>query len=99
MSSKIVSTASDGEAHRGKSLVILAMCNLLPDSSPITPTLKPLELMNFLVGEEDVTADKDFRHVDKWIRNLLLCMLLGMKQSHLQSFANTSVRPDIQLTT
>jgi hypothetical protein len=28
--------------------------------------------MNLLVGEDDMTADKDYRHVDKRIRNLLL---------------------------
>jgi hypothetical protein len=72
ISSRIVSIASDGEARRGKALVMLTMHQTLPDSSPISPLLKSLDLMNFLVGEDDVTADKDFRHVDKRIRNLLL---------------------------
>jgi hypothetical protein len=72
ISASIISVASDGETRRGKALVKLAMDHILPDSSPIAPILKCLDLMNFLVGDDDITADKDFRHVDKRIRNLLL---------------------------
>lgn len=39
--------------------------------SYISPSKLPL--MNFLLGNDDLTADKDYRHVFKRIRNLLLC--------------------------
>ncbi|KAJ7782583.1 hypothetical protein DFH07DRAFT_764716 [Mycena maculata] len=80
---RTVSIASDGEAKRGSALVKLTMNRDLDPSSPIYPALSNLELMNLRVGEDDVTADKDYRHVLKTLRNLLMrlkgCMVLGFK--------------------
>ncbi|KAH9043907.1 hypothetical protein EDB85DRAFT_2071109 [Lactarius pseudohatsudake] len=45
----------------------------LSASSPIYGQLSSLKLMNNLVGPDDLTADKDFKHVFKRQRNLLMC--------------------------
>ena len=44
----------------------------LPSTSAIYQQLKPLTFLNFLVGEDDITADKDFKHIFKRQRNLML---------------------------
>ncbi|KAJ7200082.1 hypothetical protein B0H12DRAFT_1289370 [Mycena haematopus] len=75
---RTISIASDGEAKRGAALVEAAMNHDLSPDSPIYPLLSPLQLMNFRVGEDDVTADKDYRHVLKTLRNLLM-RLKGVK--------------------
>ncbi|KAJ7078273.1 hypothetical protein B0H15DRAFT_804878 [Mycena belliarum] len=69
---RTICIASDGEARRGGSLVRLTMNRDLHRDSPIYPLLAPLELMNLRVGEDDLTADKDYRHVLKTFRNLLM---------------------------
>ncbi|THU75684.1 hypothetical protein K435DRAFT_563551, partial [Dendrothele bispora CBS 962.96] len=69
---RIVSLASDGETRRGKSLVSLTVKEQLPSSSPIYPLLCGLTFMNLLVGFWSLTADKDFRHVFKRLRNRLI---------------------------
>src|SRR5262249_15303207 len=43
-----------------------------PSNSPIHPLLANLPLLNLEVGEDDITADKDYKHVFKWLRNLLV---------------------------
>ena len=45
---------------------------LLPPVSPIYTQLKPLIFLNLLVGEDDITADKDFKHIFKRQHNLML---------------------------
>jgi hypothetical protein len=70
---RTVCIASDGEAKRGDALVILTMSSQLSASSPIYGQLSSLQLMNHLVGPDDITADKDFKHVFKRQRNLLMC--------------------------
>ena len=40
--------------------------------SPIYPILKPLKFLNLHVGDNDLTCDKDWKHVFKWWQNLLL---------------------------
>jgi hypothetical protein len=92
---RTVSITSDGESKRGDALVELTMRWELNPSSPIYLQLKPLNLMNLLVGEDDVTADKDFKHVFKRQRNLLLrnkgfvirgfCVTTSILRLHLQS--------------
>jgi hypothetical protein len=57
--------ASDGESKRSDALVILTMTSHLSEHSPIYAQLQPLELMNLLVGPDDITADKDFKRVIK----------------------------------
>jgi hypothetical protein len=44
----------------------------LAPSSPILPYLSGLEFMNFLVGGDDITADKDAKHAFKCLRNLTM---------------------------
>ncbi|KAK6984091.1 hypothetical protein R3P38DRAFT_2663109 [Favolaschia claudopus] len=65
-----ICVSSDGEAKRGAALVELTMGRDLDPSSPIYPSLSVLPLMNLRVGEDDLTADKDYRHVFKALRNL-----------------------------
>ena len=72
MTYRTVCIASDGEAKRGDALVILTMASQLSADSPIYDQLSPLRLMNHLVGPDDLTADKDFKHVFKRQRNLLM---------------------------
>jgi hypothetical protein len=69
---RTVCIASDGEAKHGDALVILTMISPLSSSSPIYEQLSPLGLMNHLVGPDDLTADKDFKHVFKHQRNLFM---------------------------
>jgi hypothetical protein len=68
-----VSIASDGEAKHRDVLVILMMTSQLSERSPIYLLLRPLELMNLLVGADDITADKDFKHVIKHQQNIFMC--------------------------
>jgi hypothetical protein len=37
------------------------------------PLLKPLTFLNLHVGDDELTCDKDWKHVFKQWRNLLLC--------------------------
>lgn len=68
----IVSLASDGETRRGAAFVLLTFKKTLPTASPIYPLLSPLPLLNLHVGDDDLTCDKDWKHVIKRLRNLLL---------------------------
>ncbi|KAI0258117.1 hypothetical protein BC834DRAFT_836446, partial [Gloeopeniophorella convolvens] len=70
---RIVSLASDGEARRGKALVHLTFKSLLSPTSSIYLSLSTLSLMDLHVGDDDITADKDYKHVVfKRLRNVLL---------------------------
>ncbi|KAK0452007.1 uncharacterized protein EV420DRAFT_1645958 [Desarmillaria tabescens] len=93
----LVSIASDGETKRGGALALLTCKKELALNSPIYEYLSPctLRFMNFLVGDNDITADKDYKHVFKRLRNLFI-RLCGvsildvhitptMIQSHLRS--------------
>lgn len=92
--------ASDGETRRGASLALLTFKSLLSPSSPIYDLLFPLIFMDFYVGDDDLTADKDWKHVFKRFRNLLLrsrgVLVLGIRitpaviQSHLKSSGHTA---------
>ncbi|KAH9009695.1 hypothetical protein EDB85DRAFT_2077656 [Lactarius pseudohatsudake] len=80
---------------RGDALVILTMSSQLSASSPIYGQLFSLKLMNHLVGPDDLTADKDFKHVFKRQRNLLMrqkgvlvqgfCVTPAILRTHLES--------------
>ena len=69
---RTVCIASDGEAKRGDALVIQTMTSELSPVSPIYPLLRPLGLLNLLVGPDDITVDKDFKHLIKRQRNTLM---------------------------
>jgi len=69
---RIVSIASDGEARQGTSFVLLSFKFQLSKNSPIYPILQPLKYLNLHVGDDDLTCDKDWKHVFKRWRNLLL---------------------------
>lgn len=69
---RVVSIASDGETRCGAAFVILTFKHDLPPTSNIFPLLSPLKLMNLRVGDDDLTCDKDWKHVFKRIRNLLI---------------------------
>ncbi|KZT40687.1 hypothetical protein SISSUDRAFT_1031710 [Sistotremastrum suecicum HHB10207 ss-3] len=68
----VMSIASDGESRRGLAFTILTMKNKLAPTSPIYDTLSSLEFMDLHVGEDDLTGDKDWKHIHKRLRNLLL---------------------------
>jgi hypothetical protein len=69
---RIVSIASDGETRRGSAFILLTFKSLLLQDSPIYSILKPLKFLNLHVGDDDLTCDKDWKHVFKRWRNLLL---------------------------
>ena len=57
--------ASDGESRRGSALTLLTHKRLLDLESELYSQLGKLQLMNLLVGNDDITADKDPKHVMK----------------------------------
>ncbi|KAJ7362669.1 hypothetical protein DFH08DRAFT_682922, partial [Mycena albidolilacea] len=67
-----VGFTSDGEAKHRLALALEFMKYLLAATSPIYPLLQPPEFMNLLVGPDDITPDKDYRHVIKVLRSLLM---------------------------
>lgn len=69
---RVVSIASDGEARRGAAFIQLAFKQKLSPESPIYHHLHPLELMDLHVGDDDITCDKDWKHIFKRFRNLFL---------------------------
>ncbi|KAG5634895.1 hypothetical protein H0H81_000401 [Sphagnurus paluster] len=69
---RITSLASDGETRRGSAFVSLTFKSVLKPESRIYPLLKPLKFLNLHVGDDDLTCDKDWKHVFKRWRNLLL---------------------------
>jgi hypothetical protein len=69
---RIVSIASDGEARRGASFNFLTFQHKLSTDSPIYQMLSPLWFMDFYVGYDDLTCDKDWKHIFKRFHNLLL---------------------------
>ena len=69
---RIVSIASDGETRRGLAFILLTFKSPLLQNSPIYSILKPLKFLNLHVGDNDLTCDKDWKHVFKRWQNLLL---------------------------
>ena len=69
---RTICIASDGEAKRGDALVIQAMTSKLLADSPIYALLQPLEFLNLLVGPDDITVDKDFKHIIKRQQNIFM---------------------------
>ena len=91
----IISIASDGESQRGLDLTQLTHKKLLDPSSALYAQVGKLQLMNFLVGKNDITADEDPKHVIKWCQNFSICksgvmvnsfvITPGLLQFHLQA--------------
>ena len=68
----LFSIASDGESCRGSALTTLThVCPLKADSE-LFALLGKLRLMNTLVGDNNITADKDPKHVMKRCRNFVI---------------------------
>ena len=61
--------ASNGESHQSSALTLLMHKRLLNPESELYSHLEKLQLMNLLVGDDDITADKDPEHVMKWCWN------------------------------
>lgn len=69
---RTVLIASNGESKCGDALVEITMHWSLSPTSPIYTQLQPLRFLNLLVGEDNITADKDFKHIFKHQHNLML---------------------------
>ncbi|KAF8884586.1 hypothetical protein CPB84DRAFT_1850634 [Gymnopilus junonius] len=67
-----VSIASDGESRRGSAFILLTFKQKLSVGSPIYHLLHPLKFLDLHVGDDDLTWDKDWKHVFKCFHNLLL---------------------------
>lgn len=93
---RITCLASDGEKRRGSAMVSLTFKNILHPQSPIYELLSPLVFMDLYVGFDDLTADKDAKHIVKRIRNLMLrergIVILHMQGSSIQS---TRITPSV----
>ena len=63
---RTVCISSDGESRRGEAFVHLTFKHKLSGESNIYNYLKDLKWMNFEVGDDDIMADKDYKHVFKW---------------------------------
>ncbi|KAN0131108.1 hypothetical protein V8E53_011000 [Lactarius tabidus] len=68
----LFSIASDGESCRGSALTTLTHVHPLEAESKLFALLGKLCLMNVLVGDNDITADKDPKHVIKCCRNFTI---------------------------
>lgn len=69
---RVVSVSSDGEKRRHAALVALTFKVILSVLSVIFEYLGCLALMCLWVGDDDLTADKDYKHVFKRLRNTIL---------------------------
>ncbi|KAH9034598.1 hypothetical protein EDB85DRAFT_1863906 [Lactarius pseudohatsudake] len=65
----LFSIASDGESRRGSALTKLTHIRPLDPDSELHALLGNLRLMSLLVGNNDITADKDPKHVMKRCQN------------------------------
>ena len=79
---RVISLASDGKSRHGRALANLTYVAPLAPLSPIYDQLAHLALMDCFVGPDDVTADKDYKHIFKWLHNALLrengCVVLNI---------------------
>jgi hypothetical protein len=99
----VISLASDGESCRGKALSRLMYVAPLAPSLPIYDQLVHLPLFDTFVGADDITVDKDYKHIFKQLRNALLCdkgcivrgikLMHGLIHKHLQDsgLSNTHI--------
>ncbi|KAJ7673392.1 hypothetical protein B0H17DRAFT_1161859 [Mycena rosella] len=106
---RLLCAASDGESRRGKAFVMEYMQHPLREDSPIFPHLSGLEFMNFLVGEDDMTADKDTKHALKCLRSLAMrdagievrgfCITNGVASRTIKSLLNPNDKQDVAIWT
>ncbi|KAJ6527860.1 hypothetical protein DFH09DRAFT_1327969 [Mycena vulgaris] len=97
---RTICLASDGETRRGSAFIIKTFKHKLPTTSKIYAMLKDLRFMNFMVGDDDLTADKDPKHVDKRFRNgflrergikvLDIHLTPAIMRTHFQSTGHTA---------
>ena len=69
---RTICISSDGESQHGEALILLTFKHPLHETSPIHGLLAHLLFLNLEVGDDDITADKDYKHIFKRLRNLLL---------------------------
>ncbi|KAF8176492.1 hypothetical protein BJ912DRAFT_857405 [Pholiota molesta] len=69
---RTISIASDGESRRGEAFVQYTFKHTLSAESPIYDHLAPLVMMDLRTGDDDLTCDKDAKHVFKRLRNLCI---------------------------
>jgi hypothetical protein len=99
---RTICIASDGEAKHGDALVILMMTSKLSVDSLIYAQLCLLEFLNLLVGPDDITADKDPKHIIKQQQNIFMhkrgievlgfCITPPILRLHLKSNSTSSHR-------
>ncbi|KAJ7749861.1 hypothetical protein B0H14DRAFT_3603375 [Mycena olivaceomarginata] len=103
---RTVSLVSDGETRRAKAFIEKTFLRQLSPASNIYSLLKNLPLMNFWVGDDDITADKDWKHVFKRGRNLLLrksgldimgIHSAGHSTTHINSLFNPEDKQNVTL--
>ncbi len=70
---KVYCVASDGKARQGKALISLTEHFPLSPSSPLYVHLGGLSLLNLMVGDDEITSDKDYKHVMKQLQHVHLC--------------------------
>ena len=68
----IVSLASDSESRQGSAFILLTFKHWLLPQSPIYCLLQPLKFLNLHIGDDNLTCDKNWKHVSKRFWNLLL---------------------------
>ena len=68
----LVSLASDGESYQEKALTKLTYIILLAPTSPIYAYLVNFDLLNLFVSVDDLTANKNYKHIFKQLCNTLL---------------------------
>ncbi|KAH9022277.1 hypothetical protein EDB85DRAFT_2293264 [Lactarius pseudohatsudake] len=71
---RLISTVVEayGESRRGSALTTLTQKRLLDPNSELHVLLGKLRLLNLLVGDNDITTDKDPKHVMKCCRNFTI---------------------------
>ncbi|EJD51406.1 hypothetical protein AURDEDRAFT_57385, partial [Auricularia subglabra TFB-10046 SS5] len=69
---RVLCIATDGEAKRGSALVPITLSQPLSPSSPLYAVLSRLSLLNLLCGANALTLDKDYKHLFKRYRGMLL---------------------------
>lgn len=96
--------ASDGESRRGSAFTTLTQKHTLSQGSELFALVGGMRLMNMLVGDNNITADKDPKHIMKRCRNLVLrksgVMISGtlitpvLLRFHLKEAGLNSIRID-----
>lgn len=69
---RTISIASDGESRRGEAFIQFTFKKTLSPQSRIYDLLSPLAMMDLRVGDDDITGDKDYKHVFKRLHNLAI---------------------------